>query len=268
METIETHVEKLVKKDVKDAVNTLTTQEVRFLVDSYYMMQEDRKRSANQIRALDESEEPHMIIDWLFHQSKTMEDQIKKSLDWYSMTQDIGVWSRSVCGIGPVIAAGLIAHIDITKAPTAGHIWRYAGQDPTSKWLKGEKRPWNASLKTLCWKIGESFVKVSNNENDVYGKFYKDRKVLEIERNEAGKFADQAERILKEKKIGKTTDAYKSYIQGRLPPAHIQARAKRYAVKLFLSHWHEVAYVAHYKQPPPAPYPIAILGHAHKIEPK
>jgi hypothetical protein len=44
----------------------------------------------------------------------------------------------------------LLARIDIVKAPTAGHIWRYAGLDPTVRWNKGEKRPWNAGLKVLC----------------------------------------------------------------------------------------------------------------------
>ena len=91
-----------------------------------------------------------------------------------------------------MIAAGLEAHIDITRAPTVGHIWRYAGLDPTCEWRKGEKRPWNASLKTLCWKIGESFVKVSGKEKSLYGRLWKERKELEEKRNAAGEFADQA----------------------------------------------------------------------------
>jgi hypothetical protein len=36
-------------------------------------------------------------------------------------------------------------------------------------------------------------------------------------------------------------------------------------VKLFLAHYHEVAYKDHYKTEPPLPYAIAHLGHAHKI---
>ncbi len=69
-------------------------------------------------------------------------------------------------------------------------------------------------------------------------------------------------------KIGKTTEAYKYYIKGQLPPAHIQARAERYAVKLFIAHFFEVYYKFHFKKDPPAPYPIAFLGHVHKIEPQ
>ena len=44
-----------------------------------------------------------------------------------------------------------------------------------------------------------------------------------------------------------------------------EERAKRYAVKLFLSHWFEEAYRTHYGTEPPKPYPIARLGHAHQV---
>ena len=111
-------------------------------------------------------------------------------------------------GTGPrlwalAIAAGFLAHIDIERAPTVGHIWRFAGLDPTQKWEKKTKRPWNADLKTLCWKLGESFVKVKGNENDIYGKVYEARKAQEVLRNEAGELADQAADVLKNKRIGK-----------------------------------------------------------------
>lgn len=253
-------------KDLKDAAITLSKAEARYLVDSYYQMQENRKRADNQVRALNESNEPHAVIAWLAANNRGLENQIRRALDAYSASIPIGAWSREVVGIGPVIAAGLIAHIDITQAPTVGHIWRYAGLDPTNSWEKGEKRPWNASLKTLCWKVGESFVKVMNREDAFYGHILKQRKEYEVQRNEAGELADQARAKLEKYRIGRTTDAYKHYSQGRLPPAHIHARAKRYAVKLFLSHWHERAYEFEYGVKPPAPYPISILGHAHKIE--
>jgi hypothetical protein len=38
------------------------------------------------------------------------------------------------------------------------------------------KRPYNEKLKVLSWKIGESFVKVRNRPQDVYGKIYVERK--------------------------------------------------------------------------------------------
>lgn len=250
-------------RDLANAAKTLTADEARFLVDAYYVMQANRIRSGNQIRALGESGEPHDVLKWFAEQDQTLENQIKRALDKYSAANPLSEWARSVCGIGPVISAGLLAHIDITKAPTAGHIWRYAGLDPTSKWEKKTRRPWNAALKRLCFLIGESFVKVQNNEDDIYGKIYAKRKAEEIAKNEAGEFADQAAAVLEAKKIGKDTDAYKAYSIGKLPPAHIHARARRYAVKHFLSDYQLVGWWLEHQSLPPLPYPIAHLEHAH-----
>lgn len=256
---------KKISRDIRKASSTLSKGEVRFLVDAYYMIQDWRITAGNQARQLKETGEPHEVILWLFDQAQLMEGQVKIALDYFSQSTEIGRWSRSIVGIGPVIAAGLEAHIDIEKAPTVGHIWRFAGLDPTTEWKKGEKRPWNATLKVLCWKIGESFVKVSSNENDIYGKFYMQRKALEQGKNERGKYADQAAAKLEKFRIGKSTDAYKAYSEGKLPPGHIHARAKRWAVKLFLAHWHQAAYKFHYGKEAPLPYPIEILEHQHYL---
>jgi hypothetical protein len=266
-----TPIQKLTK-DLREAARTLGPAEARFLVDAYYKIQEDRIRSAHQVRTLsevtdDKAPEPHDTIAWLFTQEQTLENQIRRALDAYSGAQPAGVWARSNIGIGPVIAAGLLAHIDITRAPTVGHIWRFAGLDPSVSWDKGMKRPWNAALKRLCWLIGESFVKVSNNPSDTYGKLYQQRKERETQRNEAGAYAEQAAASLAAKRFGDDTQAKKHYLAGMLPPARIHLRAQRYAVKIFLSHFHEVLYFTTYGELPPKPYVLDhVGGHAHKIE--
>jgi hypothetical protein len=253
-------------KDIRAAAVTLSDDEARFLVDAYYQMQDDRIRSNNQVRSLEKNGEPNQVVNWLAEQSDTLECQIKGALDRYSLGQPVGQWMRSQKGIGPVIAAGFLAHIDITKAETAGALWRYAGLDPTVEWSTGEKRPWNASLKTLCWKLGESFVKVSGMDDAFYGKLYAERKLLETQKNEAGEFAEQAKAKLEKFKIGKSTDAYKAYSIGKLPPAHIHARAKRYAVKIFISHLFDVWYREEHGKEPPKPFALAHLDHVHMIK--
>lgn len=257
---------KRLSRDLKKASRDLSPQEARYLVDTYYSIQEYRKSAANQVRAMNEAGEPNSLIEWLFDSMATLEKDIKSALDAYTSGHPVGEWAKSIIGIGPVISAGLLAHIDITKAPTVGNIWRYAGLDPTVEWKKGQKRPWNARLKTLCWKIGQSFVKVSNNPKDFYGKLYKERKAYEQAKNEAGDYADQAREKLEKFRIGKDTEAYKWYSQGMLPPAHIQQRAERRTVKLFLAHWHEVAYEHQFGTKPPRSYALDILGHGHEIK--
>lgn len=254
-------------RDLKLAGATLSQQEARYLVDSYYQIQDYRKAAANQKRALTESGEPHSVIAWLLAQMQTLEGQIQRALDAWSDQQPAGVWAKSIVGIGPIIAAGLLAHVDIAKAPTAGHIWRFAGLDPTVTWEKKTKRPWNADLKVLCWKTGQSFMKFQNHAGDFYGHYYRARKGSEQAQNAAGAFADQARATLAAKAIGKETEAYKWYSQGMLPPAHVDARARRWVVKLWLSHFHAVLYECHYGVPPAHPYVMAVLGHSDMILP-
>ena len=260
-------LKRLAKSDATAAAAELGPQEARFLVDMYYIVQNDRIRAGNQFQAITRADEPAFFEGWLRESMESVEVSIQKILDAYSISHPVGKWMRGICGIGPVIASGFLAHIDITQAPTVGHIWRFAGLDPTVEWGKGEKRPWNASLKTLCWKLGESFVKVSNNDSDFYGKIYASRKAEEIVKNDAGAFAEQAKAKLERGKFSRDTKAKAAYESGKLPPGHVHARAKRYAVKLFLAHLHHVWYVHHYGKQPPLPYAIAQLGHAHMIEP-
>ena len=133
-------------KDLLESSKRMTVDQARFLVDTYYQVQDARIRATAQVRSLVSSEEPHSLLDWVGDVNEEMEKNIKKALNVYAKHHPLGQWAMSITGIGPVIAAGLLAHIDINKAPTVGHIWRFAGQDPTCKWEKGQKRPWNASL--------------------------------------------------------------------------------------------------------------------------
>jgi hypothetical protein len=176
---------RLLPSDLRKATATMETREARYLVDTYYQMQDYRMASSSQVRSIGRDGEPHATLDFFGGQFATLEKQIKGSLKSYAEGDPLGVWAMSNYGIGPVIAAGLLAHIDISKAPTVGHIWAFAGLDPTRKWEKGQKRPHNAKLKVLCWKIGESFKKFSGRDDCYYGKLYQQRKAYEVERDEA-----------------------------------------------------------------------------------
>lgn len=321
-------------KDVKLAGATLGKDEARFLVDLYYQIQDFRIATSGQIRSITklQTNEPHQTLAFFTHNFEQLENDIKSVLDVYTDSSKVGAWCKSICGIGPVITAGLLSYIDIEQAPTAGHIWAYGGYDPTRQWLGtakstelyneviGDKknidsediiklsarsgwkveylekngrpskkkadgtveysdkytktalikamsfRPYNSHLKTLFWKIGQSFIKVSNNEQDIYGKIYKQRKAYEIVKNESGCYKQQADDKLVKFNIGKDTEAYKAYSVGKLPDAQITQRSARYATKIFLSHLHRVMYLDHFNEEPPKPFAIAILGHAHEIE--
>lgn len=286
-------------KEIKEAVKGLGKAEVRYLVDTYYQRQNDRIRSAGQMRALEQGADhgpaKSGVLAWLHGHEEALEGQLKLALGHYAKNDPVGKWLLDIKGIGPVIAAGLLSHLDIEKAPTAGHFWNFAGMNPGTTWDKGQKRPWNAKLKVLCFKIGESFVKCQGRDGAFYADQFTARKAFEIERNDNGYFAEHA----KAKEYAKSTEAWPWVngcypagtcgqmagldLKGRaqllkdlrvepglgqrmIPPAHVHSIARRWVVKLFLSHLHAFWFENHFGVKAPEPYAISILGHAHKIE--
>lgn len=255
-------------KDLREAADLMPKQEARFLVDLYYQFQKLRIHMNNQVSSMtldvpEGKEEPCDILRHFAANMAKMEKMAESCLKRFVENDEVGLWMTSNKGVGGILAANILANVDITKAVTAGAIYKFAGLDPTQEWKKGEKRPWNAKLKTACWKLGESFVKVSGKEDAFYGKLYREVKERYQTKNDAGGFADRAKEGLE--KYGKTTEAYQHCKEGHLPPAHINSMAKRYAVKMFLSHLHEVWWKHEFKAAPVKPYAIAILEHGHYI---
>ena len=111
-------------RDLRAAAKLMGVREARYFVNTYYDLQDYRIASANQQRKLLEGQEPSEFMGWLNANLKVLENQIKAMLDKWSSVQPMGIWARDIVGVGPVFASGLLANIDITKAPTVGHIWR------------------------------------------------------------------------------------------------------------------------------------------------
>jgi hypothetical protein len=247
-------------RDLREAARLLSPQQQRILVDLYYQVQEARKRTANQLRQA--QQEPNAWITFMLTFLQRMEKLVAGALDIASNQQAVSLWAKSIYGVGPVIAAGLAAYVDITKTPRVSSLWSLAGLNPMARWQRGEKRPWNARLKTLAWKIGDSFTKFHNRDECFYGHIYAARKQLEVARNEAGRFRDQARQALAERAI-KDPATRAIYAAGKLPAGRLELRARRVAVKNFLSHYWEVAYFEHYGRVPPLPYIVLNDPEAH-----
>lgn len=292
---------KRLSKDIAKSTQQVSQKQAKFLVDSYYSIQEWRVATDSRSRALAKEGQPQEIMEYTSEQMEILEKQVAKALGYFVDSNPLGVWMRSIIGVGPVIAAGLLSSVDWEGTNVATKLWSYAGLNPSAKWLKGQKRPWNAFLKTLSYKIGESFIKFQRHHDDFYGKWYAYRKSIEWERNLTGKFADQAIKKMNEQPVGSDTNSYHWYVGNidpawaqeivvnhklfpaslpdkaflpegaerfpMLPPAHIHSRARRYAVKLFLSHCVEISNWIHHKQLGPTIYIIAKESHADYIYP-
>lgn len=124
----------------------------------------------------------------------------------------------------------------IARFPYVSSLWKYCGLDVVDgkapRRAKGQKITWNPRMRTLCWKIGESFVKTHGFYRDQYEEF-------------------REQEDTKHPKLSKL---------------HRFNRAKRKTVKLFLSHFFATWYRIEGLEAP-KPYAIAVLEHKHEIKP-
>jgi len=301
--------------DLKEASKLLGAKEARWLVDTYQSIQKLRIAVGNRIEAASLEGEPASVLNWNLGNLLILEGDITAAIKVFSNSYASGVWLQGICGIGPILAAGILATFDIRTAPTVGHWWRYAGLDPTLRWLSSDDakklakavvgpqsvevtwdhiveaarqvkrrpdsivkahwmlkskantrktnkpkevvdkppltkvddlakalavRPFNASAKKLCFLISDQFVRQRNRTNGrFYGSIYEERKAYDQERNNKGLLADQAR-----KGSSRCTDR------------HIELRARRYVVKMFMSHFHAKFYEEYYGKDAPLPYPF------------
>lgn len=280
------------RKDLRHQATLMGREEAQYIVKQYYSFQSDRIRANNRMKAFAKNNtEPMHVLSFFFRQFESLEKLMIHPLETYVESSFVGSWLLSNKGIGPVLAAGLLAYLDVSRAPAATSFWRYAGIDPTIEWKKGQRRPYNAELKQHVFKVGKSFIM---RGNDYYRPLFDQRKEYETAKNEAGEYAPQAFAILARMKSGKpspeqshtddvptdddsivttvdneTVDdpaAFRKILEsGRLSKAHINMRCQRWMTKLFLSHVHTVMFEDHFKRRAPQPYAIAHLNHVHNI---
>jgi|HubBroStandDraft_6_1064221.scaffolds.fasta_scaffold127513_2 hypothetical protein len=241
----------------------LNNAEARFLVSNYYDAQDARKREDMQLRHLGDNAEQHStrLLEWTANANAEIEKAVLRALGKFAEASPVGRWMLAQHGVGPVIAAGILAHIDIEQAPTAGHIWSFAGLNPERKWMKGEKRPYNAALKQLTFHIGECFKRSSGSPDSIYGRLYQQRKAYVVAKNERGDNAERAKTFRTNSKEVRAVLA-----TGKLPAGNLDRQAANYAAKIFLSHVHALMFWTRYGKAPPKPFAIGIMGHAHEIE--
>ena len=312
-----------IKTDFID-ISSISREEMKMLVDLYYQLQDNRKRSREQIRSIEQGRDGAKsananVMNWILLNQGIIEKQIPPIMKEVCENDEVGRWLLQIKGIGPVLAAGLLAYFNVEGRKYANTFISYAGlNDNNRPWLGVEKSkkiidevmgdrkrvteddvskiaaktqwsieylqkacydekkdkvvynrtklekacakiPYNKSLKTLMWKVAQSFIYQSNKDS-YYGKLYLERKAYEIKRNDEGYNAQYAaEHIgkLKDKK----TDTYAAYSEGRIPDTQITARARRWTEQLFLSHLFDEMYRVHYDEVPPVPY---ILAHPEK----
>ena len=200
-------------------------RELKYLINHYYQVQKHRVEMGNQIYQLKKAKENTNPITDFHKRLLDIEKDIVKFCRGEVKKHEMASWLKNVKGIGPILSSALLTTIDISRADHVSSIWKYAGLAPGQRKKRGEKLDFNPFLKTICWKVGESFVKSKGQYREIYDsskKFYQTKfpdKVLMVD--------GKGKPVLT--KLGK-----KQYLYSK---GHIHAMAKRRTVKIFLSHF-------------------------------
>lgn len=139
------------------------------------------------------------------------------------------------------------------------------------------KIPYNKDCKTLLYLVADQFVKQSGpscpkNEDgsmkSLYGRIYREYKAEFTLINESGGYADKADYELHSKNIS-SKDLRAQLESGKLSAAHIEMRARRKALSIFVYHFAVAMFLQFKKgQKISRPYVNQYLGHNDFIEPE
>jgi hypothetical protein len=180
-------------------------------------------------------------------------------------------WLRCIRGLkAGGETAKLLAQIDdIAKFDTVSKLWRFSGwaviNGEIDRLRKGEKAPYNRDLKSICWIIAKLFIQ---HQTPLYVDEYyaeKDRQRREHPHIICTKCNGYG--IQKGQKwfCGDCGQANTNHVL-MFTPGHLDARAKRKMIKIFLCHlwlkWREFEGL-----PISGPYVETVLHHEHIVAP-
>lgn len=206
-------------------------------------IQKARIQFSNRLSALEreqdnagESQQMAVVMRWL-DVFQSLEEQLDKDIAKIVKTEAIFEEMSQLRGIGPLLAAKVIAMVDIERAQTVSALWRYAGygvkDGERERPVKGETLHYNIRLKTALYLVATSFLRCGSPYRVVY---------------------DNAKRRYEETRQDWTK-------------AHIHQAAMRKMIKLFLSHlwqrWRSLSNL-----PTREPYVVEYLDHTTVYAPE
>jgi len=257
-------------------------EELKLLVSTYYAIQKERIQTGNRVKALERSGvQKYTAADLHEH----LDEKLKDVEDWIAgkvgdRLESIDIhnaWLRHVPGVGPILAGGLISVIDpISRFEKPSALWKYAGlhvvDGKAPKKARGTKLEWNPFLRTLCWKLGDSFVKAGGYYRNTYdgARQKEDNKApfrIPIRDAQGYLLVEDIGKIKEGTMIGSENfSEFKKQAKGKdnvlvtMTDLHKFNRAKRKAVKLFIAHlwaiWRDLEGL-----PTRVPYVVEKLGH-------
>lgn len=131
--------------------------------------QRERIRMGNRVAAVEDGRSSVEIETIERYQARFAELEKEVTCEIAGAVRDHEMWDWlcRVKGIGSGLAGCLLAHIDIEKADSVSALWKFAGlavndQGTADRPTKGQKLPYNAELKRICFLIGTSFLRAGS----------------------------------------------------------------------------------------------------------
>jgi hypothetical protein len=146
-------------------------------------IQKARIQFSNRIFALESGNDHATKAEWETCQKyldvfQKLEEKITQDIRLTVRDEAIFNKMKGVVGIGEILAAKLIAMIEIERCNTISSLWRYAGfgviDQKAEKRIRGEPMHYNMRLKAACWLVGTSFLRCG--KKSPYASLYYERK--------------------------------------------------------------------------------------------
>lgn len=207
-----TEVEKKKKKEDKYKKKFKDTEIPKYLE----MLIKDKKLTEKESNYIKKMMEIHK-------QARKHEVEYKKLMDEYVESEDIYMkFLQHIRGISSVLSCNLIKEFGYCEnAPNISSLWKYCGMHVVNgespKRKKGQKLDFNLRLRSLCWKIGDSFVK---QRTPFYRDIYDKEKARQL-------------KLMEKPTLSRKPDEL-SVPKNKL---HADLRSRRKMVKIFLAHY-------------------------------
>ncbi len=252
---------------------------LRYLTDLYDQAQRLRIGVDNRIRAAaqgaDEGE-PDPELAEVAGDMLAVERKIFRRMGREIKNHPAWPWLDGVKGIGPTLGTkilGLIGQIETFN--TVSMLWAFSGyavrDGKRERPVKGKKLGYSVRLKTALYLAGDSFVKSRYPYRDLYDtrkeRYIRDKQIVVARRLVPEADAPDEELLVSKAmrarlvKLCNEREENAAWTDG-----HVEAAARRYMVKVFVSHLWEVWREAE-GFPTRPPYALEYLNHSTYLDP-
>lgn len=196
------------------------------LVDATLAIEKVRVQAQVRISHLKRNKKKSPDTDELFQRISALEKWVDGKIADHLKSHPAYPWFSKIKGIGNENIAKVVGLIDIEKDDTISSLWSFAGYAPgKDKRQKGQKLPYCAPLRTMCYRTGTSLLRAK-------GKYYE--RYLEYKEFYEKRAEHQGQAIVPASKLPKR-DGKKTETDKFISEGHIHALAFRKMIKDFLA---------------------------------